>query len=263
MPSARLNGIEISFERRGSGPRLLFCNGSGATIATSGALIDALASRFEVLVHDQRGLGLTEIPPGPYSMADYAADAIALLDHVGWETCRVIGVSFGGMVAQELAVTAPGRIDRLALVCTSPGGSKAAFPLDELAQLPPAERAARGRLLIDTRFTDEWLDAHPADRAFADQVTIHNARDKTDEQRRGEAEQLAARKGLDVLDRLHRVSCPTLVASGTFDGISPAVNGRAIAERIPGAEFREYDGGHAFFAQDRRAFPEIFTFLAA
>ena len=81
------------------------------------------AKRFDVVAHDQRGLGRTEIPPTPYTMADYAADAMALVDHVGWDRCRVVGISFGGMVAQEIAVTWPERVERLALLCTSPGGA--------------------------------------------------------------------------------------------------------------------------------------------
>ena len=98
MPNAELNGIDIYYERRGDGPPVLFLNGSGATLASSGILLDVFAARCDVLAHDQRGLGRTEIPSGPYTMADYAADAVALLDHVGWDTCRVVGMSFGGMV---------------------------------------------------------------------------------------------------------------------------------------------------------------------
>src|SRR6266850_577937 len=115
MPTVAANGIEIYYERSGDGPRLLFLNGSGSTLATSALLIKPFAERFEVAAHDQRGLGETSIPPGPYTMADYAADATALLDHLGWESCRVFGVSFGGMVAQELAVTSPARVERLVL----------------------------------------------------------------------------------------------------------------------------------------------------
>ena len=115
MPVAACNGINVYYERQGDGPRLLFFNGSGATLAGVGFLLKPFAERFDVLAHDQRGLGKTSIPPGPYAMADYAADAIALLDHVGWETCRVVGISFGGMVAQEFAVTVPERVERLAM----------------------------------------------------------------------------------------------------------------------------------------------------
>jgi len=110
IPTVTANGIELFYERKGDGPRLLFLNGSGATLETSALLISPFTHRFDVVAHDQRGLGRTAIPPGPYAMADYAADAIALLDAVGWDRCRVVGISFGGMVAQELAVTVPDRI---------------------------------------------------------------------------------------------------------------------------------------------------------
>ncbi len=81
MPIVAANGIELYYERRGSGPRLLFFNGSGATLRTSGALLlKPFTSRFEVVAHDQRGLGQTSVPDGPYTMADYAADGAALLD---------------------------------------------------------------------------------------------------------------------------------------------------------------------------------------
>jgi pimeloyl-ACP methyl ester carboxylesterase len=85
---------------------------------------------------------------------------------------------------------------------------------------------------------------------------------KTDDQRRGEREQLDARRRHDVWDRLPRITCPTIVAGGRFDGIAPPANSEAIASRVPGAELRLYDGGHAFFAQDARALPEILEVLA-
>jgi pimeloyl-ACP methyl ester carboxylesterase len=264
MPSATLNGIEIYYERRGSGPPLLYLNGSGATLATMGPLLDPFAGRCELLAHDQRGLGRTEIPPGPYTMADYAADAAALLDHVGWDRCRVVGISFGGMVALELAVTWPERISRLALLCTSAGGAGgASYPLHELADLADDERAALAPLLLDTRFTSEWLAGHPDDRMLAEMMVARTAGPRSDEQRRGEAEQLAARRYHDVFGRLDRISCPTLVAAGRYDGIAPLPNSEAIAAAIPDAELRIYDGGHAFFAQDPKAFPEVLDFLVA
>ena len=85
---------------------------------------------------------------------------------------------------------------------------------------------------------------------------------KTAEQLRGEALQLEARSRHDVCDRLARITCPTLVACGRFDGIAPPSNGEAIAARVPGAELRLYDGGHAFFAQDPAALPDVISFLA-
>jgi 3-oxoadipate enol-lactonase len=197
-------------------------------------------------------------------MADYAADAVALLDHEGWERCRVVGVSFGGMVAQELAVTRPERVERLALLCTSPGGAGgASYPLHELAALAEDERAAVGARLLDTRFTAEWLADHPGDRMLTEMMAARAVAPKTDEQLRGAAEQLEARRHHDVWERLPMITCPTLVACGCYDGIAPPANGDAIASRIPNAEVRVYEGGHAFFVQDPSALPEILDFLAA
>jgi len=264
VPTAAVNGIDIYYERRGEGPRLLFLNGSGADLASSALLIQPFVDRFDTIAHDQRGLGRTSIPPGPYTMADYAADAVALLDHVGWERCRVVGVSFGGMVAQELAVTWLERVERLALACTSPGGGGgASYPLHELAALGDDERAAVGTRLLDTRFTPEWLADHPGDRMVAEMMAERSRAAKTDEQARGAAEQLGARRNHDAWDRLPAITCPTLVACGRYDGIAPLSNSEAIAGRVPAAELRVYEGGHAFLAQDRAALPEILDFLAA
>ena len=80
---------------------------------------------------------------------------------------------------------------------------------------------------------------------------------------RGETLQQQARSVHDVYDRLPVITCPTLVASGLYDGIAPASNGEAIAAQISGAQFRAYEGGHAFFYQDRTAFPDVIEFLLA
>jgi pimeloyl-ACP methyl ester carboxylesterase len=263
VPTFRANGIEIYFERNGNGPRTLFLNGSGATLESSGLLIKPFAARLDVAAHDQRGLGRTSIPPGPYTMADYAADAAALLDHLEWESARVVGVSFGGMVAQELAATWPERVERLALCCTSPGGDGgASYPLHELAELSPAERAAKGTLLLDTRYTPEFLAENPNERAIAEMMAARRAADKSADVLRGETEQLQARARHDVCSRLGGITAPTLVACGRYDGIAPPANGEYIAARVPGAELRMYEGGHAFFAQDPKALSEIVEFLA-
>ena len=143
MPVDRVNGAELYWEHRGGGPRLLFCNGSGTTLQVVRPLLDAFAGKFDLLAWDYRGLGRSVPLAGPYTVADLAADAAGLLEIAGWDTCRVLGVSFGGMVAQEFAVTNPARVERLALACTSAGGSGgSSYPLQELQGLPPEERAA-------------------------------------------------------------------------------------------------------------------------
>ena len=243
---------------------MLFFNGSGGSIEGSQLLINALAKTFQVLVHDQRGLGKTSVPDGPYTMADYAQDAAALLDHVGWQTTNIIGLSFGGMVAQEFTVTFPDRVDRLVLMCTSAGGiAGSSFPLHQLAQLPTFERNKALRLLTDTRFTDQWLAEHPVDAEIMRFQEDRPDTQKTKLQILGERLQLEARMVHDVADRLHLISAPTLITAGRFDGIAPLANSQAIAERIPNSTLNVYEGGHPFLSQDRQAMRDIRTFLAS
>ena len=262
MPTAHINGIDVYYEEMGEGPNLLFFNGSMSTLDEARLMVQVYANGLHVAAHDQRGLGRTSAPPGPYTMADYAADGIALIDHLGWDTCRVVGTSFGGMVAQEMAVTVPDRVERLALNCTSSGGAGSpSYPLHELRDLPPAEARALSMKLLDSRFDDEWLATHDVDRVIVEGMASRAVAEPGSERARGEREQMEARKGHDVWDRLPRITCPTLVASGRYDGIAPPGNGEAIASQIPNADFRVYEGGHAFFAQDPTAFPEILAFL--
>jgi pimeloyl-ACP methyl ester carboxylesterase len=128
--------------------------------------------------------------------------------------------------------------------------------------MPVAEATALGMRLLDTRFTPEYLEAHPSDRGLAELMAARRTATKSDEEKRGEAEQMRARAGHDVCARLGAVTAPTFVACGRYDGIAPPANSEFIAAHIPNAELHEYDGGHAFFVQDPKAFPEIMEFLA-
>jgi pimeloyl-ACP methyl ester carboxylesterase len=262
VPKFERSEISINYEVSGSGPRVLFFNGSGATLKSTALLIGALAKTCRVLAHDQRGLGETSIPDGPYTMAQYAHDGAALLDHVGWDTCAVVGISFGGMVAQEFAVSYPQRVEKLVLLCTSAGGDAgSSYPLHELGTLPADERAARITTLTDTRFTPEWLATHPDDAAMVAMRNEQAAVPKSKDTIKGEMLQLGARIGHDVSDRLHRVSAPVFVTAGRFDGIAPVSNSEEIVKRLPNATLSIYEGGHIFTAQDRQAIVDIRTFL--
>ena len=252
------DGCTFYYEVRGSGQPLLFLNGSGSTIEAVGLLVDYFAKSFTVAIHDQRGLGKTSIPEGPYSMTQYAADAVALADHLGWTSFNVLGISFGGMVAQELAATYPDRVNRMVLCCTSPGGDGgSSYPLHELASLEAEVRAERSLGLSDTRFNDQWFLDHPEDEIYRRPAVVTADAEK----RRGELSQLEARRHHDVWNRLSNVTAEVFVASGTFDGIARPANGQAIASRIATSEYREYDGGHMFFIQDRQALRDIVEFL--
>lgn len=267
MAVLELPDLSLWYERAGAtdeAPRLLVFNGSGATIETTRPLIDQLAKHFDVLVHDQRCLGRTGLPPTQPTMADYAADALALVDHVGWDRFAVFGISFGGMVAQEFAVRHAARITRLALLCTSPGGAGgSSYPLHTLADLPSAEREAISLRNLDGRYDEAFLAEHPFDRMIVDGMRARANEAKSEERVRGERMQLEARRHHDVWSRLHLVTCPTLVACGEFDGTAPPENSEAIHSRVAGSELRRYEGGHLFVYQDRQALPEIVGFLTS
>jgi len=264
MPTGQVNGVELYWEQRGSGPRLLFCNGSGTALQAVRPLLDLVAAKFDLLAWDYRGFGDSVPLTGPYNMADLAADAVGLLEIVGWDTCRVLGVSFGGMVAQEFAVTNPERVERLALACTSAGGDGgSSYPLHKLHELAPQERAAAQLKLADSRWDECWLQAHPADRALADGLAAAGTDQRDPSAAAARTAQLEARAGHDVWDRLDAITCPALVGYGNYDGIAPGRNSAVIASRIRGAELRGYEGGHLFLFQDPAALPEFEAFLQA
>lgn len=265
MPSVHVRGIRIYYEVHGTGPPLLFFNGSGGDLRRKPNIFDSpLATRFELLCHDQRGLGSTDKPEGVYTMADYAEDGAALLNALGWERCRVVGVSFGGMVAQEFAIRFPSRVERLVLACTSSGGAGgASYPLHELSDLPPDERARRVVALADARFDAAWQAAHP-DRFQALVAMAAASEDGVDAAARaGMQRQLEARRAHDTYDRLPRIACPVFICGGRFDGIAPPANLEAVARQIPGAQLELFDGGHYFMLQDPAAFQRMIAFLAA
>jgi 3-oxoadipate enol-lactonase len=265
MPVELVNGVDLYWQRRGSGPRLLFCNGSGLSLQDVRLMLDPLAAAFDLLAWDYRGFGRSAPVTRRYTMADVAADAAGLLEIAGWESCRLVGVSFGGMVAQEFAVTNPGRVERLALACTSAGGAGgSSYPLQKLLELPAGKRVAAELKVVDSRWDERWLEAHPVDRAIAGRLTVGAGQDQQDPAAAAaRAAQLEAREGHDVWDRLGAITCPTLVGYGNYDGIAPARNSANIASRIRGAELDGYEGGHAFLFQDPAALPAFIAFLRA
>ena len=263
MPKLHTGSLALHYEIAGTGSRALFISGTGGDLRNRPNVFDSpLAGAFELLAYDQRGLGQSEAPPGPYTMADYGDDAAALLDGLGWERVPVIGVSFSGMVAQELALRHPQRVAALVLCCTSAGGAGgASYPLHELAALPEDERLRRQIALGDLRRDAAWQAEHPDDLARLLNFARHSVRD--DQDQTGAALQLAARAGHDTWDRLPALDMPVLVAGGRHDGIAPEANLRALAGRIPGAELMLFDGGHLFMIQDRTAYPAIVRWLQA
>jgi 3-oxoadipate enol-lactonase len=265
MSYAPINGIEVYYERAGSGPPLLFISGTGGDLRVKPNVFDGpLPRSFDVLAYDQRGLGRTSKPDVPYAMAQYADDAAALLDHVGWPEALVIGVSFGGMVAQELALRHPELVKRLVLACTSPGGAGgASYPFHEIEHLRGEARARHLIPISDTRRDPAWIAANPEQ--YAQFVAMAAADPYAHEpgHAAGAHRQVEARAKHDTWDRLPQIRCPVLVAAGRYDGIALPATQERMAARIPGARLRLFDGGHLFLLQDRAAYPAITDFLTA
>lgn len=266
MPTARCKDISIHYEVAGSGPPILFISGTGGDLRHTPNTDDGpLAAAGTVAAYDQRGLGQSSKPDQPVAMADYADDAVALLDHLGWDRAHVVGVSFGGMVAQHVAVRAPERVSRLVLCCTSSGGAGgSSFPLHELADLPDDTRHRRMLAISDVRFDEAWQAAHPAEtEPILELLRAGDATKADDEAAQvGARRQLEARASHDCFDSLEQITAPTLVCAGRFDGLAPLANSEALVDAIPDAQLRAFDGGHVFLMQDPAAFPAIVEFLA-
>jgi 3-oxoadipate enol-lactonase len=251
------DGIDIWFERAGAGPRVLVINGTGSDLRTEPNIFASpWAREFDLVSYDHRDLGRSSRVDEQPTMADFADDAAVVIDAVGWESCAVIGISFGGMVAQELAIRHPSRIERLALLCTSSGGAGgSSYPLHELEDLDEDRRARTLLAINDTRYDTVWQDRHPDEAAPLIEF-VRSARTPMS------AKQLEARRTHDTFDRLGGIAGPTLVAAGRHDGIAPLANAEALAAAIPDAHLEVFEGGHAFLIQDRRAFPTIAAFVA-
>jgi 3-oxoadipate enol-lactonase len=263
MPFAQANGLTLYFERAGAGPPLLFISGTGGDLRNKPNVFDGLLPKsFDLLAYDQRGLGQSEKPDRPYAMADYADDAAALMESQGLDAALVVGVSFGGMVAQELVLRHPGRVKRLVVACTSPGGAGgASFPFHEIEHLKGEARAKYLIPISDTRRDESWAQAHPE--AYANLIALGSQAPFADEpgHAMGAHRQLEARAAHDTWDRLPEIACPVMIAAGRYDAIAQPATQERMAGRIPGAKLQFFEGGHLFMIQDKAAVPAMAAFL--
>jgi pimeloyl-ACP methyl ester carboxylesterase len=248
MPIARAGDIELSYERRGSGEPLLMIMGmSGTALHWGEPFALQLERDFELITYDHRGVGASSRLEGPVTIAQMAADAAALLDALELESAHVMGISMGGMIAQELALAHPGRIRTLTLGCTYCGGPGSQLSAEHvIGRLREAMRTGDRAQALRTGWElnvspgfagDE--DAYAAFLAIAAQravaVPVILA-------------QLEACSAHDTSARLPSLRMPTLVIHGTLDEMLPVANGRMIAELIPGARLEILEGvGHLFF----------------
>jgi len=265
MPFVTVRDLDMYYEIHGTGTRLLIISGTGGDLRRKPNIFDSpIAKHFEILSYDQRGLGQTSRPDIPYTMADYADDTDGILNTMGWERCLVMGISFGGMVAQEFALRYPHRVERLVLACTSSGGEGgASFPFQEIAHLPEEDYIQRVIQLSDTRRDAAWLAANPDQFQALFNLTLSGMRVGAGEPGRqiGARRQLEARAGHDTYDRLSTLRMPVYVCGGRYDGIATPANLEVLQKQIHEARLEMFDGGHLFLIQDTKAFGRIGAFL--
>ena len=267
MPFLHFADISLHYEMRGDGPPLLVITGTNGDLRRKPSVLDSpLVQHFSVLAYDQRGLGQSSKPDRPYSMADYGNDAAAVMDAIGWRSAPVLAFSFGGMVAQEFALRHPGKVKRLALACTSPGGrGGASYPLHEIATLSPAERARHLLPLQDARCDAAWIAANPERAEALMDAIIARARPvdpSHPDVAMGARRQLEARARHDAFDRLPRLAMPVAIFAGRYDRVAAPAAQEAMQRQIRGARLRFFEGGHLFYMQDPPAYPAMIEFLA-
>lgn len=251
MPSVSVNGHDLHYEQRGEGEPLLLIMGMSGTHLTWGErFLDLLARDFAVMVYDHRGVGRSSATEPGYSIADLADDAAALLDALGLESTHVLGISMGGMVAQELALRHPAKLRTLTIGCSYSGGAGSALaPQSTLERIQAGwasgdrEQALRAMWEVNV---SEGFAAHEDEYA-----TFCEPAAKLPVPIPVIMGQMQAIGGHDTLARLGEITAPTLVIHGTDDAMLPVQNGRLIAAGIPGAKLEIFDGvGHLFWLEE-------------
>ncbi len=261
MPFAIINGINLHYEIRGTGPRVLFIHGIGADLKNPVGIFNSpLPQHFTVLAFDPRGLGESDSPAVPCSMADLAGDAAGLVKAAGWDRCHVLGVSMGGMVAQELALRYPSLVERLVLVVTNGGGPNSGpRVVDKMFDMSVTEKLK----LSDTRKDEAWAAANPEMvKAFEKQSkAMQEALSANPSLIRGYNNQVNAVLNHDTFARLPQIKASTLVLGGRYDGSCPPDITRALAGQIKGARYELLESGHGDWYFDPAAWDMIIDFL--
>ncbi|HMD57685.1 MAG TPA: alpha/beta fold hydrolase [Solirubrobacteraceae bacterium] len=248
MALAPANGIELSYTRSGAGEPLLMIMGmSGTALHWGEPFMEGLRGDFETITYDHRGVGASTRLDGPVTIPSMAEDAAGLIGALGLESAHVLGISMGGMIAQELALAHPELVRTLTLGCTYCGGPGSALAAPDVAALlfeamRSGDRARALRAGWVVNVSDSMVNDDEAYARFLAIATQYSVAVPV------VMEQLRAIDGHDTSARLHELAMPTLVIHGTEDRLLPVVNGRLIASLIPGARLEILDGvGHLFF----------------
>lgn len=248
MPYAETNGIQMYYEERGEGDPLILIMGITARGEVWDAHAEDWSTKFRCIMPDNRGVGLSDKPPGDYSSAMMADDYAGLMDSLGIEKARVVGVSMGSIIAQQLCLRHPGKVQSAVLMCPWAKCDRYAKSLfqhmiDCKAHLDNKQFLEWIQLLI---FTKPFWDN---DEAYQGMVDGRNDFDNNPvpQPLHGLKGQAAACVNHDVADQLGNISAPCLVIGGKDDIFTPLWMGEQVADGIPNCDKHFYDGaGHAF-----------------
>lgn len=237
----RPDGCRLHYEAHGApaSPPLILLEGLGGHLPGWGLTLPHLTRGVFLIGYDFRGNGGSDDPPGLCSIATFVDDTVALLDEIGIERAHVYGQSLGGMVAQELGLTHPGRVRTLILAATHSGGSHAVRTTVKVPKDQP----------YLALYAEAFVESHP-DRV-ADDLRI-DARQP--HHQLGKRRQWEAMRTFDAYDRLPSLRMPVLVLQGTDDRTVAPVNAEILATRIRGAELRWLPGaGHRYQSEQPEA----------
>lgn len=233
----RANGQELYFEVHGEGPPLVLVMGIGydATLWTL-AQVPVLSQMFQVVIFDNRDAGRSSAASGPYTIADMADDVAALLDALAIERTHVLGLSMGGMIAQEFALRHAGRLDRLVLSGCGAAPARAAFdPIRTWSWVKAADRT--GEVFAGQQFTWLFSSAFLRNGEAVQQTLGLLTGNPNPVGPEAYDRQAQAYLRHDALDRLADITSPTLVIAGEQDLLTPPWICREVADRIPGSRF--------------------------
>jgi pimeloyl-ACP methyl ester carboxylesterase len=213
-------------------------------------VLPAFAEHFRVIVFDNRGAGRSDVPEGPYTIAGMTEDAAAVMNAAAVERAHVLGLSMGGMIAQELALTHPERVQSLVLGCTSFGGARA-LPASPAVIAILYARASMAPEEAIRAMVPHIYDAQTPRQRVEEDLAVRRRTLPTAE---GYLAQVQALMSWSSDDRLAQVKAPALVIHGLSDELIPPENGRLLAERLAGAELVVLpSASHLFFTDQPEA----------
>ncbi len=267
MPEVRVNGINIYYRVQGKGEPLVLIMGLGGECGDWLLQARAFKKYYRVVTFDNRGVGRSDKPGESYTVKTMADDTVGLMDHLGIDKAHILGVSLGGMIAQEVAINYPERVRKLILVSTNAGRGEKGEHSPELLR---AMGLKEGFSDEDIRSVDMGrvmtsLNAHAFNSRAIKMVAVPfcSVRAKLFGIR-GLKGQFEAAMTHSTLDRLHMIKASTLVMAGTGDRIVPSRSADALASRIPDVRLVKIEGGsHTLVAEKRSRFNrEVLNFLA-